>query len=331
MASFYAVHHGPEGLRRIAERIHRLTAILKAGLAEQGFTPDHEHYFDTLTFTVGDKQAAIIERAVAAGYNLRIVDDTRLGVSLDETTGREDVIALLEVFAGSETKVDLDALDAAIDGLPGVPDALQRGADYLQHPLFNDFHSETEMLRYMRRLEDKDIALNRAMIPLGSCTMKLNATTEMIAITWPEFGRMHPFAPEDQAAGYRQLLDELEHMLLECTGYDAISMQPNAGAQGEYAGLLTIKRYHESRGDHERDICLIPSSAHGTNPASAANRRRRLPPEPAQDLLHPPRRRRPGHGPDRFQGGHPRGELHRPAPAGSLPDSLHRPQRPGGP
>nr|MDJ0877995.1 aminomethyl-transferring glycine dehydrogenase subunit GcvPB [Halieaceae bacterium] len=141
---------------------------------------------------------------------------------------------------------------------------------YLQHPLFNDFHSETEMLRYLRRLESKDIALNRAMIPLGSCTMKLNATTEMVAITWPEFGRMHPYAPEDQAAGYRQLVDELEHMLLECTGYDAISMQPNAGAQGEYAGLLTIRRYHESRGDHDRNICLIPSSAHGTNPASAA-------------------------------------------------------------
>jgi glycine dehydrogenase len=270
MAAFYAMYHGPEGLRRIAERIHRLTAILKAGLAEHGLTADNEFYFDTLTFAVGDQQSAIVERALAAGYNLRIHDDGRLGVSLDETTSREDVAALLAVFTGADAAADVGTLDAAIDGLPGVPEDLQRDANYLQHPLFNDFHSETEMLRYLRRLESKDIALNRAMIPLGSCTMKLNATTEMVAVTWPEFARLHPFAPEDQAAGYRQLLDELEHMLLECTGYDAISMQPNAGAQGEYAGLLTIKRYHESRGDHGRDICLIPSSAHGTNPASAA-------------------------------------------------------------
>ncbi len=268
MAAFYAMYHGPLGLRRIAERIHRMASILKAGLAAQGFEADNEFYFDTLTYTVGERQAEIIERAVAAGYNLRIVDTDRLGISLDETTSRDDLVALISVFGGSD--IDVDALDAAVDGLPGIPEALQREADYLQHPLFNDFHSETEMLRYLRRLESKDIALNRAMIPLGSCTMKLNATTEMVAVTWPEFGRMHPFAPEDQAQGYQQLLDELEHMLLECTGYDAISMQPNAGAQGEYAGLLTIKRYHESRGDHHRDICLIPSSAHGTNPASAA-------------------------------------------------------------
>jgi glycine dehydrogenase len=270
MAAFYAMYHGPVGLRRIAERIHRLTAILGDGLASLGFETDNDGFFDTLTFTAGKQQSAILERATAAGFNLRIIDGERLGVSLDETTTAAEVETLWRVFSGKDDVPSVATLDEAIEGLPGIPAELQRDMDYLQHPLFNDFHSETEMLRYMKRLEDKDIALNRAMIPLGSCTMKLNATTEMIAITWPEFGRMHPYAPEDQAAGYRQLVEELEHMLLECTGYDAISMQPNAGAQGEYAGLLTIKRYHESRGDHGRDVCLIPSSAHGTNPASAA-------------------------------------------------------------
>ena len=202
--------------------------------------------------------------------NLRVVGDDKLGISLDETTDRKDVEALWFVFGGDEQSVDLEALDQAISGHPGIPADLWREVDYLQHPIFSDYHSETEMLRYLRRLEDKDIALDRAMIPLGSCTMKLNATTEMMAITWPEFARIHPFAPTGQTLGYQLLLQELEHMLLECTGYDAISMQPNAGSQGEYAGLLAIKRYHESRDDHQRDVCLIPSSAHGTNPASAA-------------------------------------------------------------
>jgi glycine dehydrogenase len=270
MAAFYAMYHGPEGLRRIAQRIHRFTAVLAGGLAELGFSADNAHYFDTLCFTVGEKQADIVARARAAELNLRIIGDDRLGISLDETTTRADVEQLWRVFSGSDEVPALEEIDAGIQGHRGIPGELWREQDYLQHPLFSLYQSETEMLRYMRRLEDKDIALNRAMIPLGSCTMKLNATVEMMAITWPEFANMHPFAPSEQARGYQQLLQELEHQLLECTGYDAISMQPNAGSQGEYAGLLAIRRYHESRGDHQRRVCLIPSSAHGTNPASAA-------------------------------------------------------------
>ncbi|MEE4659627.1 MAG: aminomethyl-transferring glycine dehydrogenase [Halieaceae bacterium] len=270
MAAFYAMYHGPEGLRRIAERVHRLTAILAAGLEKLGLAADNAQYFDTLTVTAGERQALFLQRAVDAGFNLRPVGRDKLGMTMDETTTAAEVQALLTIFADGGAVPDVETLDAGIDGFPGIPDALQRDMDYLQHPLFNDFHSETNMLRYMKRLEDKDIALNRAMIPLGSCTMKLNATTEMVPVTWPEFGRIHPYAPAAQTEGYRELLAELEHMLLECTGYDAISLQPNAGAQGEYAGLLAIKRYHESRGDHNRTVCLIPSSAHGTNPASAA-------------------------------------------------------------
>ncbi len=267
MSAFYAMYHGPQGLRCIAERIHRLTCIIAEALETAGFKRTNACFFDTLTYRVGDKQAAIIERALAAELNLRIIGDDRLGISLDETTSREDIATLCAVF---EAEIDIEELDNKLAGSIGFPDSLQRDVDYLQHPIFSQYHSETEMLRYMRRLEDKDIALDRAMIPLGSCTMKLNATTEMIAITWPEFAGMHPFAPMTQARGYSQLLDELEHMLKECTGYDAISMQPNAGSQGEYAGLLAIKRYHESRGDGDRNVCLTPSSAHGTNPASAA-------------------------------------------------------------
>jgi glycine dehydrogenase len=270
MAAFYAMYHGPEGLRRIAQRIHRFTAILAGGLAELGFSADNARYFDTLTLTVGEQQADIVARARQEQLNLRVIDRDRLGISLDETCTRADVEQLWRVFAGHDKIPALGEIDAAIQGHPGIPGELWREADYLQHPIFSQYHSETEMLRYMRRLEDKDIALNRAMIPLGSCTMKLNATVEMVAITWPEFANMHPFAPMEQAGGYRQLLEELEHQLLQCTGYDAISLQPNAGSQGEYAGLLAIRRYHESRGDHQRRVCLIPSSAHGTNPASAA-------------------------------------------------------------
>ncbi|MDH4040006.1 MAG: aminomethyl-transferring glycine dehydrogenase [Gammaproteobacteria bacterium] len=269
MATFYAMYHGPTGLRRIAERIHYLTALLAAGLEKSGLTVENRHYFDTLTIHVGDRQAAIVERALANGMNLRQVGSDRLGISLDETTSAQDVQALWSVFSG-EPGPALETVSRDLDPLAGIPAALQREVDYLQHPLFNDYHSETAMLRYMRYLEDKDIALNRAMIPLGSCTMKLNATTEMLPVTWPEFAGLHPFAPAGQTAGYRAMLAELEHMLLECTGYDAISLQPNAGSQGEYAGLLAIRRYHESRGDAQRNICLIPSSAHGTNPASAA-------------------------------------------------------------
>jgi len=270
MAAFYAMYHGPVGLRRIASRIQRLTNILDSGLHGLGFKADNSSYFDTLTYTVGGAQKEIIERALASGMNLRIIGDDRLGVSVDETTSADDIEALWQVFSGKSTLPSASTVDEDVQEKAGIPDSLMRGIDYLQHPIFNDYHSETEMLRYMRRLEGKDIALNRAMIPLGSCTMKLNATTEMLAITWPEFAGMHPFAPVDQTGGYVALLDELEHMLKECTGYDAISMQPNAGSQGEYAGLLAIKRYHESRGDHQRNVCLIPSSAHGTNPASAA-------------------------------------------------------------
>jgi len=270
MAAFYAMYHGPEGLRRIANRVHRLTACLAAGLQENHLAAVNDHYFDTLTVNVGEAQAAILERAQTARFNLRVVDQDHLSVSLDETTSAEEIDQLLSIFTGGDFSGFTASLADTIADYPGIPPALLREADYLSHPLFNDYHSETDMLRYLRALEEKDIALNRAMIPLGSCTMKLNATAEMQAVTWPEFSRIHPFAPDAQTAGYRKLISELEHMLLECTGYDALSMQPNAGSQGEYAGLLAIRRYHESRGEEQRNICLIPSSAHGTNPASAA-------------------------------------------------------------
>ncbi|MGB1139768.1 MAG: aminomethyl-transferring glycine dehydrogenase, partial [Halioglobus sp.] len=270
MATFYAMYHGPDGLRRIATRIQRLTCVLARGLQNEGLSPDNDTFFDTLTYTVGDRQQAITQRALARGLNLRVIGDDRLGIALDETTTRDDIEALWSAFSEDSTLPSVASIDEDVTENAGIPDALLRPIDYLQHPLFNDYHSETEMLRYMRYLEDKDIALNRAMIPLGSCTMKLNSTTEMLAVTWPEFAGMHPFAPADQTTGYRELIEELEEMLLQCTGYDALSMQPNAGSQGEYAGLLAIRRYHESRGDTQRDICLIPSSAHGTNPASAA-------------------------------------------------------------
>lgn len=263
MAAFYAMYHGPKGLRRIAERTQLLTGALAAELQKAGLTIRNQHFFDTLTIDPGDQRDAILARAAAKDVNLRCDLKQTLGVSLDETTTRDDLALVIEVMTGHT--VSMDHLDVA----SAVPEALRREVDYLQHPLFNEYHSETEMLRYMRRLESKDIALNRSMIALGSCTMKLNATTEMLPVTWAEFGGMHPFAPAEQALGYRDLLDDLERMLTECTGYDAVSLQPNAGSQGEYAGLLVIKRYHESRGDMARNICLIPSSAHGTNPASA--------------------------------------------------------------
>ena len=270
MATFYAMYHGPQGLRLIATRIHRLTAIFAEGMKGLGFNAENSQYFDTLTFAVGKEQPAIVERALASGVNLRILEDGRLGVSLDETTSAADIEVLWQAFSGQQQLPNVSAIDTEIEDHPGIPNELSRETDYLQHPLFNDYHSETEMLRYMRYLEDKDIALNRAMIPLGSCTMKLNATTEMLPVTWPEFAGLHPFAPAEQTKGYQAMLTELDHMLLQATGYDAISMQPNAGSQGEYAGLLAIMRYHQSRGDDQRKVCLIPSSAHGTNPASAA-------------------------------------------------------------
>ena len=270
MAAFYAMYHGPQGLRRIATRIQRLACILANVLEDAGFTADNATFFDTLCYTVGERQQAIVERALSRGLNLRTIGDDRLGIALDETTSAADIENLWAAFTGDSAAPDLEHVDTTVAEHAGIPDHLLRAVDYLQHPLFNNYHSETEMLRYMRYLEDKDIALNRSMIPLGSCTMKLNATTEMLPVTWPEFAGLHPFAPAAQTAGYQAMLADLEHMLIECTGYDAISLQPNAGSQGEYAGLLVIRRYHESRGDTQRDVCLIPSSAHGTNPASAA-------------------------------------------------------------
>ena len=266
IAGMYAVYHGPEGLQRIAQRVHLLTSVLAEGLRLNGMVPTNKHWFDTLTLHTGSRTDAIIKAAAEREMNLRQIDAEHIGLSIDETTGTEDIIALWGILLG-ENSLDLDALAAEVAA--ALPDDLIRTDGFLTHPTFNSFHSETEMLRYLRKLADKDIALDRAMIPLGSCTMKLNATAEMLPITWPEFSNMHPFAPHDQTGGYRAMIDELESMLCAATGYDAMSLQPNAGSQGEYAGLLAIRGYHESRGDTHRIVCLIPSSAHGTNPASA--------------------------------------------------------------
>ncbi|GAB1050294.1 MAG: aminomethyl-transferring glycine dehydrogenase [Shewanella algae] len=270
MASFYAVYHGPQGLKTIAERIHRLTDILAAGLKAKGIELVNASWFDTLTFKVADKDA-VLARAVAAESNLRIDSEGTLGVSLDETTTADDLAALFDIILGAGHGLDVAALDAEIlaKGSESIPAALLRDEAILTHPTFNSFHSETEMLRYIKRLENKDLALNHSMISLGSCTMKLNATAEMLPISWPEFANLHPFCPLDQAKGYEKLLNELSDYLVEITGYDAMCLQPNSGASGEYAGLLAIKKYHESRGEGHRNVCLIPQSAHGTNPASA--------------------------------------------------------------
>ncbi|GAB7261250.1 MULTISPECIES: aminomethyl-transferring glycine dehydrogenase [Dickeya] len=269
IAGMYAVYHGPQGLKRIAGRIHRLTDILAAGLTARGLTLRHQHWFDTLTVEVADK-AAVLGRAVSAGINLRADLDGAVGIALDETTSRDDVLSLFTVLLGDAHGLDIDTLDAAVSQQSAsIPSALLRSDDILAHPVFNQYHSETEMMRYLHRLESKDLALNQAMIPLGSCTMKLNAVAEMLPITWPEFAELHPFCPTEQALGYRQLITQLSEWLVQLTGYDAVCMQPNSGAQGEYAGLLAIRRYHESRHEGERTLCLIPSSAHGTNPASA--------------------------------------------------------------
>jgi glycine dehydrogenase len=263
MASMYAVYHGPEGLIRIATRVHRLAALLAAALRSAGVTVGAD-FFDTL-HVVGVDADAIHAKAQAARINLRRIDAQSVGISLDETVTRDEVVALAGLFGANIA--DIDALDAATaDALPA---GLRRTSTFLQHPVFNTHHSEHELLRYLRTLADKDLALDRTMIPLGSCTMKLNATAEMIPVTWPEFGNIHPLAPAAQTQGYTDLVDGLEAMLVECTGYDAVSLQPNSGAQGEYAGLLAIRAYHRSRGEAHRDICLIPDSAHGTNPASA--------------------------------------------------------------
>ncbi|MBN3786423.1 aminomethyl-transferring glycine dehydrogenase [Burkholderia sp. Ac-20353] len=266
MASLYACYHGPDGLKTIARRVHRLSVILADGLRQLGATVVTDHFFDTLTVTVPD---AATVHAVARSHaiNLRDVDAETIGISLDETSTRSDIEALWTVFAAGATVPDFEALER--NAGDALPPQLVRESAILTHPVFHMHHSETKMLRYLRALADKDLALDRTMIPLGSCTMKLNATTEMIPVTWQEFGGLHPFAPADQVSGYKLLTTELEQMLCACTGYDAVSLQPNAGSQGEYAGLLAIRAYHASRGESYRDVCLIPSSAHGTNPATA--------------------------------------------------------------
>jgi glycine dehydrogenase len=268
LASMYAVYHGPQGLATIAARVHRLTAILRAGLAQLGLVSVNDSFFDTLTLATGARTSAIHELATAAHVNLRRIDTTHIGVSLDETTTRDRVRLLWTILAPEGAALpDFDSIEDVVED--ALPSNLARTTLFLTHPTFNRYHSETAMLRYLRRLADKDIALDRSMIPLGSCTMKLNATLEMIPVTWREFAHMHPFAPANQTVGYREMIAGLERMLCEVTGYAAISLQPNAGSQGEYAGMLIIKAYHASRGEGHRNVCLIPASAHGTNPASA--------------------------------------------------------------
>ncbi|MEP4099501.1 aminomethyl-transferring glycine dehydrogenase [Paraglaciecola sp.] len=271
MASFYAVYHGPEGLKTIASRVHRFADILAAGLQKSGFELVNNTWFDTLSVKVSANKDKIVAAALASNLNLRTDMEGALAISLDETTSRDDLQALYQAFVGANVELDIDAFDKDIveNDSQSIPAKLQRTTEFMTHPVFNSYHSETEMLRYIKSLEDKDLALNHSMISLGSCTMKLNATAEMIPVTWPEFGQLHPFAPIEQAQGYKQMMDELSEWLIDITGYDALSMQPNSGAQGEYAGLITIQKYHESRGEGHRNICLIPSSAHGTNPASA--------------------------------------------------------------
>jgi glycine dehydrogenase len=265
VAAMYAVYHGPEGLRRIGERVHLRTVTLAAGLRALGHKVVHENFFDTLRVEPAGGIDAPIADGLALGINFRRINNTTLGIALDETVSEADLADVLAAFNGgrpADTPRNTELNE-------GLSPALRRTSGYLEHPVFNTHHSETEMLRYLHRLESRDLSLNSSMIPLGSCTMKLNATTEMIPITWPEFGRIHPCAPADQAVGYRELFDQLEAQLRETTGFAAISLQPNAGSQGEYAGLLSILRYHAARGDQGRNVCLIPQSAHGTNPASA--------------------------------------------------------------
>ncbi len=272
LSGLYGVWHGRERLIKIASRIHRISCLLAEGLKSMGYQPLASTWFDTLTYKLNAGDAdAVYQRALDAGINLRRDGKTVLGMSVNEKTTRDHVLALFQAFSGKEMAgavLEIDRRMAA--DYSAIPEELRRQSDFLQHPVFYNNHSETEMLRYLKRLENKDLSLAHAMISLGSCTMKLNATTEMMPITWPEFSDIHPFAPAEQTMGYQQLLRELEEMLISCTGYDAVSLQPNAGSQGEFSGLLAIKAYHESRGDPERNICLIPSSAHGTNPASAA-------------------------------------------------------------
>nr|WP_321274194.1 aminomethyl-transferring glycine dehydrogenase [uncultured Vibrio sp.] len=273
MASFYAVFHGAEGLRTIARRTHHMTAILAAGLTKSGYELAHNSFFDTITLNTDGKTEELYAKAQAADINLRLLQGEgqggKLGISLDETTTTDDINALFEVFGVQQ---DVNALSSEISGneFAAIPEALRRTSKFLTHPVFNTHHSETQMMRYLKQLENKDFSLTHGMIPLGSCTMKLNAAAEMIPVTWPEFGSIHPFAPLEQAAGYSALAKDLKEKLCEITGYDDFSLQPNSGASGEYAGLIAIQRYHDSRGEGHRNVCLIPSSAHGTNPATAS-------------------------------------------------------------
>lgn len=266
IAGMYAAYHGPEGLKRIAHRVNRFTSIFASGLISLGYKIKNSHWFDTLEIEVSNS-ADVLDKAYAQGINLRHISKTSVGVSFDETTKRSDLISLWSIFGNSNSSLDIDRIDATLS--PSTPVNLIRQDEFLTHPTFNKYHAEHEMLRYLRRLSDKDLALDRTMIPLGSCTMKLNASSEMMPITWPKLNSIHPFAPRNQWRGYEELITQTEQMMCAATGYDAISLQPNAGSQGEYAGLLVIQAYHASRGESHRNICLIPSSAHGTNPASA--------------------------------------------------------------
>lgn len=271
MAGFYATYHGAEGIKTIASRIHRLATIFAKGLKEKGVELVNDTWFDTVTIKVAN-QAEVNQRALAKDSNLRLIGDDQVGVSFDETKSRLEVAELFDIVLGEGHGLDVDALDAAIVAAneSGIPADYQRTSAYLTHEVFNTYHSESEMMRYLKRLENKDYSLTHGMIPLGSCTMKLNAASEMMPVTWSEFANIHPFAPEDQSVGYREMIQQLSDWLVEITGYDDMSMQPNSGASGEYAGLVAIRRYHRSLGQEHRNICLIPSSAHGTNPASAA-------------------------------------------------------------
>jgi glycine dehydrogenase len=268
IAAMYAAYHGPNGLRAIAQRVHDFAAKLAQGLRQLGIKIAQENFFDTIRLELGQGSSRdLIERAARAGCNLRAVSDHAISIALDETTTGSDIETLLSIFRGTAVR---DYADENLDSSSyRIPQSAIRNSPFLTHPVFNTYQSETEMLRYLRRLESRDLSLCHSMIPLGSCTMKLNATAEMFPISWPEFAKLHPFAPDSQTSGYREMCDQLERWLAEISGFAAVSLQPNAGSQGEFAGLLAIREYHASRGEAHRNVCLIPQSAHGTNPASA--------------------------------------------------------------
>ena len=270
MAAFYAIYHGPNGLKKIGRRVHHLCAILAKGLTKAGLTLTHQTFFDTITIESGNKTEEIYKQGIRAGVNFRKVSKTQLGISLDETTSENNISELLYVILDKQVDINALSLEIEKDEFAAIPSECQRTSAYLTNPIFNEHHSETQMMRYMKQLENKDFSLTHGMIPLGSCTMKLNAVAELIPVGWPEFSQMHPFAPSEQTKGYEILANELCQMLCAITGYDEFSLQPNSGASGEYAGLIAIQRYHQSNGESHRNVCLIPSSAHGTNPASAS-------------------------------------------------------------